>query len=125
MITGFEDITSEITQEEKKILLPYIANLFKNGKENAITSGEIIEVINRNLHLKTNGARVRKIIHVIRLTSYVSRLIASSKGYYISDNKDEVNNYIESLKQRANQIWQIHNQLKKDIAENPKQKTLF
>ena len=109
MIKGFEDQTEELNEYELNILVPVLVNglLTKVGKENAITNKKIVTALTPAY--KINDARVRKIINHIRRNKLVRNLIATSAGYYISSDKIEIENYIISLKQRADAIVELAN----------------
>ena len=49
-------------------------------------------------------ARVRKIINHIRINSLVECLIATGKGYYVTESIEEMETYIESVKNREDAI---------------------
>lgn len=105
MLSQFEDYTQELSKEEKKIL-PIVVNGLKKciGKEKAYTNKAITQAIKMRYHIKVSDARLRKIIQYIRTKDLVPLLIASSKGYYVSNDKEEIREYINSLNQRLNSI---------------------
>lgn len=112
MINNFESQTHELKNEEENVIVPMMVQGLKTkiGKENAITNKEMIAGLKKYGH-KTNPARVRKMIHYIRINGLVERLVATSNGYYISNDKNEIKVYIESLMQRAESIEKIAKQL--------------
>ena len=57
--------------------------------------------------------RVRKLINHIRVNGLVNCLIATSKGYYRAINKDEICEYIASLKSREDAIRAVRRSLEK------------
>lgn len=118
MIVGFEPYTEPLSLEEKELKI-YIEQLLSNriGKEEALTNKAISEHVYEDFGVKVNGARIRKIINAIRHSGNVPLLIASSKGYYISDDKEEILTYLLSLRQRAVQIFSIHHALEKQYCE--------
>ena len=109
MLTGFENETHDLTDYELQQVLPAIRSglLKKEGVEKAVTNKAIVAGLGQKLGIKTNEARVRKIINYIRNKNMIPRLIASSKGYYIASNRQEVLDYIESLRGRENAIKQV------------------
>lgn len=113
MIINFEEITKELNQYEHDVIVPILIKVLKVriGKARAITNKEIIKQLKEKLNIKTSGPRIRKMIHFIRITGVVTRLIATSKGYYVSNSKDEMTKYINSLHQRISSIDQIIHQL--------------
>jgi hypothetical protein len=108
LITGFENITHSLNDEELE-LIPILVKGFKNHNEdNPIKAKAIIREMNAFLSKKGMGyklsePRLRKCCNYIR-TNGLLPLIATSKGYYVSYNKEEIRNQIESLTQRANSI---------------------
>ena len=117
MITNFEEITKELTEEEKKLVPILIKGFNTKTKDNPIKAPEIVSAINskrETLGLKSNfsEARLRKIVNFIRAEGILP-LIATSNGYYCSKDKEEIKNQIESLTQRADAIMISANGLKK------------
>ena len=108
MINGFEKETHDLSQYEISILVPQVVEILKNkiGKQNSITNDKIREIINQHKAILTNS-RLRQIIHYIRIKGLVKCLIATSKGYYISNNVEEFMSYMDSLTQRENSIRSI------------------
>lgn len=108
MITNFENITNELTDMEKMIL-PYVISAFsKRKKDNPIKAPEIIKKMNvwfkeQNWNLKMSEPRLRKMSNHIR-THGLLPLISTTKGYYTSEDKEEIKKQIESLEQRATSI---------------------
>lgn len=112
MINGFEKQTEELSQEELKLVSGFVAGLkTKIGKENAITNKAIREAY-ESKGIKVPDARVRKIINHIRMSGLVQNLCASSCGYYVAANLEELNDYIEGLESRVNSQVMILKRLK-------------
>lgn len=99
MITGFEEQTEPLTEQEREVLLPPIIKglRVKVGKENAVTNKDIVRGLKANCDIKIGEVRVRKMINHIRNNDIIPCLIATSKGYYIAETKDEMLDYIDSL----------------------------
>ena len=99
MITGFEEQTKPLTDQEREVfLLPIINGLrVKVGKEKAVTNKDIVRGLKANCDIKIGEARVRKMINYIRNNDIIPCLIATSKGYYIAETKDEMLDYIVRL----------------------------
>lgn len=108
MLTGFEDITQPLTEYEQDVLLPVFVEGFMNkfGRSNAVTNKQIVERLKRKDY-KVSDVRVRKIINHIRANGLINGLIATSDGYYISTDPDEIKRYIDSLEGRISAINQI------------------
>ena len=102
MLTNFESITKDITPKERTEILPCVVSILKNsqGKENAVKNWQIIEMLGAFGNIKTNPVKIRKLIHVIHVEGLVKRLIATSHGYFITNDIEEYKKYIESREQR-------------------------
>lgn len=105
MIVTFEDFTVELS-ESRKAVAKQVADYFNNsakGKISALTNREISNRFDSSMH----SAHVRKLIQYIRLNGMVKNLIATSDGYYVSSDENEIQTYKKSLRQRAVAILQI------------------
>lgn len=115
MILGFEDITAILTEEEKLLVKPMVNGFSRRwGKENAITSKEIIEAMYAAYNVKLTGAKVRKYINYIR-HHHLPNLVATSNGYYLTNDYKELREYLESLDGRESAIRAVKLNLKKYI----------
>lgn len=105
MIHGFENETQPLNGYEKNTLLPIIVRGLTNkiGATNAVSNSHICISL-RNKGYKVTEVRMRKIINHIRTHGLVTCLVASGKGYYRAESRQEVADYIESLKGRENAI---------------------
>lgn len=104
MIEGFERETKDLTQYELSLVPKFIGGFAgKYGKDNAITNDKIISVL-KDRGVKISQSRVRKIINHIRNRGLVEGLIASSAGYYISTDLEELQKYVLSLQSREDAI---------------------
>ena len=107
MINGFEQETEPLNDYEQSLVPIFIQGLkTKLGKESAVTNDAMIAGLDKMGH-KLNQARVRKIIAHIRNKQLIKGLMASSKGYYITNNPEEIKDYIESLQGRIEAILAI------------------
>ena len=106
MITGFEEQTEPLTEQEREVFLPPIIKglRVKVGKEKAVTNKDIVRGLKANCDIKIGEARVRKMINYIRNNDIIPCLIATSKGYYIAETKGEMLDYIDSLYGRVEAI---------------------
>lgn len=115
MITNFEEITANLTPEEKELTIEIMQILMKLKKNRPMKSVQIVELINRRLFknkdVKFNGVKLRKYCNYIRSKSLLP-IIATSNGYYISYDKTEIALQIESLEQRSEAILSSVNGLK-------------
>lgn len=103
MITNFEEITCDLTKEEKKIIPVVIAKLKKHSVKNPIKSFEIVKYIYKETGYKLGQPRFRKICNFIRSNGIIP-IIATSKGYFVSRSKIQIQNQIQSLLERSDAI---------------------
>ena len=117
MINGFEQETEPLNDYEQSLVPIFIQGLkTKLGKESAVTNDAMIAGLDKMGH-KLNQARVRKIIAHIRNKQLIKGLMASSKGYYITNNPEEIKDYIESLQGRIEAILAIKRTFEKYLTE--------
>jgi len=112
-----ESCSVSLNPFEEEIVLPMIANILKYhvGVQNAITNQKIRQLLS-DQGVFVPDSIVRKIIHHMRVSGEVFRLIASSNGYYISTEYEEVAGYISSLLGRVSEILRVIEALKKQLA---------
>lgn len=132
MVTGFEKETHPLTELELKVILPYMVSKLNHnvGHANRVKASKIIEKVNtmlkargyknrKNNPLKLSGPRFRQIIHEIRLKSLVPNLIATNEGYWVATKQEEIDDYINSLKERSNSFLEIWKSMKDYNTLNP------
>lgn len=114
MITNFEEITQELTEDEK-IYIQAIIDLFKRTKDRPIKNKSISAELYfyRNRKVNIAEARVRKLIHFVRVNDLVPCLVSTSQGYFVSDDPAIVESCIKSLRERCNSINEVKNALEK------------
>ncbi len=112
MINNFDKYTESLTDFERDKVLPLlIAGLrTKVGKDAAVSNRYMVSKL-KERGVKVSGARIRKLINYIRIRGLIPRLVASSKGYYVSESKEEIRTYIESLRQRRQAIHAVESSL--------------
>lgn len=108
-----------ITPVERNIIMPFIINLLEKTNEGKqLFSQEIVDEVNSEMFMfnkkpyKFRQTTLRKIINHIRINSILP-VISGNKGYYISYDKRDVFNMIESLESRAGSIQSSADGLKK------------
>jgi len=108
MINGFSEETEPLNEFEKETLLPLLIKGLsaRLGSENAVTNKEMIDGLAKMNH-KVTAARIRKIINYIRIKKLIVNLVSNSKGYYRTNDLEEVKKYRESLMQRASAIAEV------------------
>ena len=110
MVTNFENITQELSEEEKKYIYLLVTGFEKRTKDNPIKAPDLIKSINifvstqrPDIKKPLSEPRLRKLCNYIRTRGLIP-LIATSNGYYVSYDKEEIIAQIQSLKDRANAI---------------------
>ena len=111
MITGFENITYQLTEEEIELAKLVFKGLkFNSSKNNPKTSKHIVKWFKDNGY-KMDGARLRKIVNYLRGKQILPNLIATSKGYYVSDDLEEIKKQVKSLTERAKSQLHVAQQI--------------
>ena len=105
MIKGFSNETSPLNDYELRVLLPVILAGLKDkqGKRNAVTNGYIIGRLKQQGY-RIDAARLRKIINHIRTNDLIPGLIATSEGYFLAEDEQELMDYEDSLRGREEAI---------------------
>jgi hypothetical protein len=116
MLNGFDRQTEPLNDYERDTLLPVICRGLKTkiGEARAITNAAITKAM-KGAGYQLNEARVRKIINHIRTTGMVKWLIATSKGYYIATSRQEMEDYIGSLRGREDAIRAVRESMEKQL----------
>lgn len=106
-ITLFENITEELTDYEKNQLVPMLIDTLKyKTSTNRIKTKWIVDWYKASGVKSMTPVRVRKMIAYIRqlnLTAPCS-VIGASDGYYLTNDPHEIDQQVESLRQRARKI---------------------
>ena len=126
MITTFETQTKPLNEYERETLLPIMVRCLAKhiGKSCAISNAQMCEKI-ALYGYQIGEVRVRKIINHIRNNGLVECLIATGKGYYVTESIQEMEAYIESVKNREDAIQTMRESMElqlskmKPIENNP------
>lgn len=107
MITNFESITVELSDDEMK-MVDVVVSRFKQkpGKDNIVTNQQILTGLNNAFGLNLSEPRIRKIVQYIRINNILPGLIGVSRGYYYTENVDEIESWIQSMEERERSIAQ-------------------
>ena len=105
MITTFEIQTKPLNEYERETLLPIMVRCLAKhiGKSCAISNAQMCEKM-ALYGYQIGEVRARKIINHIRNNGLVECLIATGKGYYVTESIQEMETYIESVKNREDAI---------------------
>lgn len=122
MLPGFEEQTKPLTDYEADVLLPLMVQSLARrvGEKNAITNKLMREGFKKKEH-KVGDARIRKLIHHIRIHSLVPFLMASSKGYWVEEDNARYVEWIKSLHGRVRSIQKVANAAIKDLSAEQQQ----
>lgn len=103
MINGFEKETIELNDHELNVVSILVDRFrSKPGMKNIVTNNQIIQGLKIKHGIEIKDSRVRKVIQYIRVNNLIPGLIATSKGYYSTDDIQELESWIESMIQREN-----------------------
>lgn len=117
MISNFERDTVRLSGYEKNELMPAVIEKLKTcvGKRKVITNKKLIR---QHLgYYVVDPARLRKVINYIRNNNLISGLVATSRGYYIAENREELEQYVKSLQGRIAAITTIRNSVMQQMDE--------
>lgn len=113
-VAGFENITYNLTKEERNLLVLLRAFLAdKIEKPKAVKNAQIVSYF-QSAGYRVDQARVRKLINALR-TEFpeLMALVASAKGYYWTKDASEMKRYLESLTNRYNEIRRVRYHIEK------------
>lgn len=105
-IKGFEEFTNELYDYEKESLLPMLTAklVLHKGRAQAITNAQLRNYIFDRTGKNTREPRIRKIAEYIRQTHLLENLVAGGKGYFVAETPEEVQEWLDTMKQRRNAI---------------------
>ena len=86
------------------------------GKDAAITNSQMCKRMCAYGY-QLGETRTRKIINHIRINALIPRLVATGKGYYISEDEAEIKKYVESLKDREAAIAAVRMAIEGQLGE--------
>ena len=118
MIITYETQTKPLTEYEKDALLPIMVKCLSKriGKDKVITNAEMCAKM-AIYGYKIGETRVRKIINHIRNNGLVECLIATGKGYYVTESIEEMETYIESVKNREDAIRTMRMSMEEQLSK--------
>jgi len=121
MITNFEEITKELSEDEFSMLPNLIQILQEHPNMSAAIFSEDLcrKMAVRYQVEKFPGSRLRKMTNYLRVNGILP-VIATSKGYYISYDKEMIESQIKSLLERASSIRKSAYGLQKFLYPNYK-----
>ena len=126
MADCFEKETAPLTEYEEQTLLPIMVKCLNRhrGKEHAISNRKMMEGLEGCGYIVGGSARIRKLINHIRINGLVECLMATSNGYYITEDPWEMKRYIESLQGREDAICAVREALQGQLETMNRRKSL-
>ena len=114
MITNFEEETKPLNDLEKNAATAIANRLMKFhvGVKQRVTGDRIASGMSYMLPM--NGARVRKIINYLRTVKGML-IMSDSKGYYIAENDEQIEECIRSQRERAKAILYVADCLEQNL----------
>ena len=118
MIATFETQTKPLNEYEREKLLPIMVKCLARhiGKNRAISNSQMCAKM-AVYGYQIGETRVRKLINHIRNNYLVERLIASGKGYYVTESTEEMETYIKSVKNREDAIRAMRMSMEEQLSK--------
>lgn len=118
MIATFEIQTKPLNEYERVKLLPIMVKCLARhiGKNRAISNSQMCAKM-AVYGYQIGETRVRKLINHIRNNCLVERLIASGKGYYVTESTEEMETYIKSVKNREDAIRAMRMSMEEQLSK--------
>lgn len=125
MLTFFEKETAPLNDYENDVLLPIMTKCLERhkGREAAISNKEMCQKMKEHKY-DLDETRTRKIINNIRRNYLIPCLMATNKGYYVTDDPIEFRKYIGSLRGRVEAINEVISSLEGQLEELLKSKSI-
>lgn len=119
MITNFEEITADLTADERRELHT-VATALKNfnGPGMAIKGPRLQVYLSNNYFVEVSGPRLRKMVNFLR-SRRILPVVATSRGYYVSNDQTELTRQIKSMEERAAAIKAAADGLRVFLANQP------
>lgn len=118
MITGFEEITKPLNDEEfrvMKVIVPILKDAI--GEARAVSNSKLSQILRTQHGVRVDGPRIRKIISYIRIKGIIPHLLSSSSGYFVSHDEQQIRRYITSLEQREAAIAAVRKAIAGQLVE--------
>ena len=106
--------TNTLSNYEQNVLLPILIKglEMKKGKQNAVTNKQIVHSIRKH-GLRINCTSVSMLINYIRTNDLMVGLMATSYGYYVSNNEQELKAYENGLLERETSLRKVRMSIKR------------
>ena len=115
MIKFFEEETKPLNDKERELLPIMVKCLNRHiGRGHAVTNRKMREGL-ANHGYNVSDARVRKLINHIRMNGLVECLMATSIGYYVTEDAAEFEGYVESVQARVDSIQAMGDTMREQL----------
>ena len=106
--------TNTLSNYEQNVLLPILIKglEMKKGKQNAVTNKQMVRGL-QSFGLKIDVRRVCKLISHIRTNDLIVGLMASTTGYYVTSNEQELKAYEKNLLDRETALRKVRLSMKR------------
>lgn len=114
MLTLFKNITKEVTDFEKTVLVPMLIDTLQNTHEKKQFKGKELSGWFKACGHHVTEPRIRKMVNYIRVMNLMAPhvLIGTSNGYFITDKVNVVDDQIESLQGRIDSQMAVIDSMK-------------
>ena len=115
---GFKSRTYRLTSTELKVAGLVLEKLTLNiGREKAVTNNKMRTILKEKYGVNVPAPRLRKILHILRVTGDIKRLVATERGYYRTNSVPELREYIDSLGERIARTKELHDAMVEQLKE--------
>jgi len=108
MVENFEEITEPLNADDLLFLPVLRRGLERHGKDDPIKAPAIVKAMNTqrlkyNFQVQFTEVRLRRLINHLRAKGILP-VVATSLGYYVTDDPELIRSQIRSLRDRARGI---------------------
>jgi hypothetical protein len=114
MLTLFQNITEQLTDLEKSVLIPHLVTLFKNTNTSKRITGRKICVWFNSSGFPVTQQRLCKMIAYIRQMNITAPevIVGTGSGYFLTDDPELIETQIVSMQGRINAMAAVIDSLK-------------
>lgn len=106
MLTLFTNVTQELSDLERDKLVPMLLDTLSTTNEDNRMRGKVLAGWLKSCGYQTTEIRIRKMVSYVRVMNLARPkvLIGAQNGYYLTEDLKVIDDQIESLEGRVNQI---------------------
>lgn len=105
----------QLTQWDCEVLTPFIIGILQERNGTPVDNRTIRNLVIINMKRYAASSTIRGVIHKIRTEHLLDNVVASTSGYWISNDIHEITKYLSSLQDRAMQIHEVQSALRKQL----------